>query len=129
MPPLRAWWASEAAQSASVSSLAHGLIETGAATVTVVEPPDGPARPAERTRCCWDEDGGDFDEAVAATWLLLRVHGPRRWRAHRRCGRRVTAWCDPPRTNLWVHARLACSSGGACAARDGAYGVRRARRR
>ncbi|MGW6545726.1 lycopene cyclase family protein [Streptomyces massasporeus] len=63
-------------------SLAYRLVETGVATVTVVEPPDGPLRPAERTWCYWDQgdkDGageGDFDEAVTATWPLLRVHGP-----------------------------------------------------
>ncbi|MEU9850839.1 lycopene cyclase family protein [Streptomyces sp. NPDC047985] len=57
-------------------SLAHRLVETGPATVTVVEPPDGPLRPGERTWCFWEEGAGDFDEAVEATWPLLRVHGP-----------------------------------------------------
>ncbi|MEU9763952.1 lycopene cyclase family protein [Streptomyces sp. NPDC047987] len=57
-------------------SLAHRLVETGPATVTVVEPPDGPLRPGERTWCFWEEGTGDFDEAVEATWPLLRVHGP-----------------------------------------------------
>ncbi|MEU2913665.1 lycopene cyclase family protein [Streptomyces massasporeus] len=63
-------------------SLAYRLVETGVATVTVVEPPDGPLRPAERTWCYWDQGDGDgagdrgFDEAVTATWPLLRVHGP-----------------------------------------------------
>ena len=56
-------------------SLAHRLTGTGAATVTVVEPPDGPLRPAERTWCYWDRDGGDLDGAVSASWSVLRVHG------------------------------------------------------
>ncbi|GGW71752.1 lycopene cyclase family protein [Streptomyces xantholiticus] len=56
-------------------SLAHRLTETGAATVTVVEPPDGPLRPPERTWCYWDHGTGDFDEAVTASWSRLRIHG------------------------------------------------------
>ncbi|PWI43038.1 lycopene cyclase [Streptomyces sp. ICBB 8177] len=56
-------------------SLAHRLVETGAARVTVVEPPDGPARPAERTWCYWDEGHDDLGAAVTAAWPLLRVHG------------------------------------------------------
>ncbi|MEU2157632.1 lycopene cyclase family protein [Streptomyces sp. NPDC019396] len=57
-------------------SLAHRLVVTGAATVTVVEPPEGPLRPPQRTWCYWDHGAGDFDEAVVASWPLLRVHGP-----------------------------------------------------
>ncbi|MEU1350593.1 lycopene cyclase family protein [Streptomyces sp. NPDC005795] len=57
-------------------SLACRLVDSGTSSVTVVEPPDGPSRPAERTWCYWDEGVGDFDEAVEATWSLLRVHGP-----------------------------------------------------
>ncbi|WP_369197137.1 lycopene cyclase family protein [Streptomyces djakartensis] len=56
-------------------SLAHRLVETGTAAVTVVEPPDGPARPAERTWCYWDEGEDDLGAAVTADWSLLRVHG------------------------------------------------------
>ncbi|MET8823055.1 FAD-dependent oxidoreductase, partial [Streptomyces rochei] len=37
--------------------LAHRLTETGDATVTVIEPPDGPQRPPERTWCYWGEGG------------------------------------------------------------------------
>lgn len=50
------------APSTSVSSLAHGLIETGAASVTVLESPDGPSRPAERT-CCYTQP-----HAPSADW-------------------------------------------------------------
>ncbi|MEU3097121.1 lycopene cyclase family protein [Streptomyces sp. NPDC006967] len=56
-------------------SLAHRLTETGAATVTVVEPPDGPLRPPERTWCYWDREDGDLDQVVSASWSRLRVHG------------------------------------------------------
>ncbi|MCX2924064.1 lycopene cyclase family protein [Streptomyces sp. NEAU-W12] len=61
---------------ASGLSLAHRLAATGApATVTLVEAPEGPRRPPERTWCYWDQDTGDHDEAVSASWSLLRVHG------------------------------------------------------
>ncbi|MGZ3119538.1 lycopene cyclase family protein [Streptomyces sp. H62] len=93
-------------------SLAHRLTGTGTATVTVVEPPDGPPRPAERTWCYWDQGTGDLDDAVTASWPVLRVHGAD--------GREVTV--DPaPLTyrmvrstafERLVHARLARSSGG-----------------
>lgn len=56
-------------------SLAHRLTETGTASVTVVEPPDGPLRPAERTWCYWDRDATDLDDVVSASWSVLRVHG------------------------------------------------------
>ncbi|MCF3123745.1 NAD(P)-binding protein [Streptomyces arenae] len=56
-------------------SLAHRLTEAGVTDVTVVEPPDGPARPPERTWCFWDRGSGDYDEAVTASWSRLRVHG------------------------------------------------------
>ncbi|MEU6912787.1 FAD-dependent oxidoreductase [Streptomyces olindensis] len=93
-------------------SLAYRLIETGAATVTVVEPPDGPGRPPERTWCYWEEGAGDFEEAVAATWPLLRVHGPD--------GGALTVDPAPSRYRMvrstaferLVHARLATAPGG-----------------
>lgn len=94
-------------------SLAYRLVETGVATVTVVEPPDGPARPPERTWCYWDQGTeGDFDEAVTATWPLLRVHGPD--------GSPLTVDPAPSRYRMvrstvferLVHARLARSPGG-----------------
>ncbi|MFD5449644.1 lycopene cyclase family protein [Streptomyces sp. NPDC003470] len=44
-------------------------------TVTLVEAPDGPLRPPERTWCYWDRGTADFDEAVSASWATLRVHG------------------------------------------------------
>ncbi|UZK57803.1 lycopene cyclase family protein [Streptomyces drozdowiczii] len=56
-------------------SLAHRLAETRAATVTVIEPPDGPARPAERTWCYWHAEPDGLDGAVSASWSVLRVHG------------------------------------------------------
>ncbi|MYW07888.1 NAD(P)-binding protein, partial [Streptomyces sp. SID2563] len=56
-------------------SLAHRLTETGAATVTVIEPPDGPLRPAERTWCYWHAGADGLDGAVSASWSVLRVHG------------------------------------------------------
>ncbi|MFH9674767.1 lycopene cyclase family protein [Streptomyces sp. NPDC017405] len=56
-------------------SLAHRLTENGAATVTVVEPPDGPLRPAERTWCYWAAGADGLEEAVGASWSVLRLHG------------------------------------------------------
>ncbi|MFE6287757.1 lycopene cyclase family protein [Streptomyces sp. NPDC057877] len=92
--------------------LAHRLTQTGAATVTVIEPPDGPLRPAERTWCYWGEGDDGLDEAVSASWSRLRLHGPD--------GRPVTV--DPaPFTyrmvrstdfERLVHGRLARSDGG-----------------
>ncbi|MEU1313948.1 lycopene cyclase family protein [Streptomyces tibetensis] len=96
-------------------SLAYRLLETAVATVTVVEPPDGPARPAERTWCYWDQSDDDtdgFGEAVTATWPLLRVHD--------RDGSPLTVDPAPARYRMvrsaaferLVHARLARSPGG-----------------
>ncbi|MCL7428024.1 lycopene cyclase family protein [Streptomyces sp. YS415] len=56
-------------------SLAHRLTAAGTHSVTVVEPPDGPPRPPERTWCYWDQGTGDFEEAITASWSRLRVHG------------------------------------------------------
>ncbi|MEU5365893.1 lycopene cyclase family protein [Streptomyces sp. NPDC005925] len=56
-------------------SLAHRLTATGAAAVTLVEPPDGPPRPAERTWCYWDAGVDGLEEVVSASWSVLRVHG------------------------------------------------------
>ncbi|MEV6396642.1 lycopene cyclase family protein [Streptomyces sp. NPDC051907] len=53
--------------------LAHRLAATGATDVTLVEAPDGPLRPAERTWCYWDDVPGEFEEAVVASWARLRV--------------------------------------------------------
>ncbi|MFC9945713.1 lycopene cyclase family protein [Streptomyces pratensis] len=55
--------------------LAHWLTGTGTG-VTLVEAPDGPLRPAERTWCYWEAGGGEFEEAVVASWQRLRVRGP-----------------------------------------------------
>ncbi|MEU9321645.1 lycopene cyclase family protein [Streptomyces sp. NPDC048295] len=56
-------------------SLAHCLAESGAVTFILVEPPDGPRRPPERTWCYWERGTGGFDEAVHTSWPLLRIHG------------------------------------------------------
>ncbi|MEU0086663.1 lycopene cyclase family protein [Streptomyces sp. NPDC006274] len=92
-------------------SLAHRLTRTGTATVTVVEPPDGPLRPPERTWCYWDQGNADFDEAVSASWSRLRIHGPD--------GGAVTVDPAPLRYRMLrstqfeqlVHSRLAGSPG------------------
>lgn len=97
---------------ASGLSLAHRLTAAGSPTVIVVEPPDGPRRPPERTWCYWDQDTGDFDEAIAASWSRLRVHGTD--------GRAVTVDPSPLRYHMLrsaaferlVHSRLARSPGG-----------------
>ncbi|WP_326701803.1 lycopene cyclase family protein [Streptomyces sp. NBC_01754] len=56
-------------------SLAHRLTEDPATRVTVVEAPDGPLRPAERTWCYWEAGPGEFEDAVVASWTRLRVRG------------------------------------------------------
>lgn len=62
---------------ASGLSLAHALATGGPPrSVTLLEAPDGPLRPPERTWCFWEEGVGAFDEAVPASWQRLRVHGP-----------------------------------------------------
>lgn len=55
--------------------LAHWLTRTGT-EVTLVEAPEGPLRPAERTWCYWEAGAGEFEEAVVASWRRLRVRGP-----------------------------------------------------
>lgn len=93
-------------------SLAHRITATGPMSVTVVEPPDGPVRPPERTWCYWDRDTGDLDAAVTASWPRLRVHGAD--------GRPVTVDPAPLRYRMLrsgaferlVHQRLAASPGG-----------------
>ncbi|QNP61565.1 lycopene cyclase family protein [Streptomyces genisteinicus] len=57
-------------------SLADRLARAGTATVTVVEPPDGPSRPPERTWCFWDTEADDVEPAVEASWSRLRIHAP-----------------------------------------------------
>ncbi|TXS40029.1 lycopene cyclase family protein [Streptomyces sp. OR43] len=56
-------------------SLAHRLLETSSATVTVIEPPDGPLRPAGRTWCYWHAGVDGLEEAVGASWDVVRVYG------------------------------------------------------
>ncbi|MGX1480008.1 UNVERIFIED_CONTAM: lycopene beta-cyclase [Streptomyces canus] len=96
---------------ASGLSLAHHLTAAGSATVTLVEAPDGPRRPPERTWCYWERGTGDFAEAVSASWSRLRVHGTD--------GRALTLDPSPLRYRMLrsaafeqlVHARLARSPG------------------
>ncbi|WP_405512888.1 lycopene cyclase family protein [Streptomyces canus] len=96
---------------ASGLSLAHHLTATGSSTVTVVEAPDGPRRPPERTWCYWERGSGDFAEAVSASWSRLRVHGAD--------GRTITVDPSPLRYRMLrstaferlVHSRLARSPG------------------
>ncbi|MCS0638401.1 lycopene cyclase family protein [Streptomyces sp. LP05-1] len=60
-------------------SLADALTAPGAGrprSVTLVEAPDGPLRPPERTWCFWEAGEGPYEDAVAARWDLLRVHAP-----------------------------------------------------
>ncbi|GHB48689.1 lycopene cyclase [Streptomyces viridiviolaceus] len=91
-------------------SLADRLTRTTSRTVTVVEPPDGPARPPERTWCYWDRATGDLEEVISASWPRLRVHGAD--------AREVTVDPEPLRYHMlrsaqferWVHSRLARSS-------------------
>ncbi|WP_406290412.1 lycopene cyclase family protein [Streptomyces sp. NBC_00209] len=93
-------------------SLAHRLTESGAATVTVIEPPDGPPRPAERTWCYWHAEADGLDGAVSASWSVLRVHGAD--------GRPVTVEPAPFTYRMvrsadferLVHGRLARADGG-----------------
>ncbi|MFQ6143152.1 lycopene cyclase family protein [Streptomyces seoulensis] len=93
-------------------SLAHRLAGLGSLTVTLVEAPDGPRRPAERTWCYWDRGADDLDEAVGASWTRLRVHGAD--------GAPVTVEAWPfsyrmirsPALERLVHDRLARTPGG-----------------
>ncbi|MFG3105581.1 lycopene cyclase family protein [Streptomyces tendae] len=55
--------------------LAHRLTETRPNTLTLIEPPDGPLRPAARTWCYWNAGDDGLEEAVSASWSVLRVHG------------------------------------------------------
>ncbi|MGW7275825.1 FAD-dependent oxidoreductase [Streptomyces sp. NPDC054864] len=71
---------------ASGLSLAHQLAAAGHLDFTLVEAPDGPRRPPERTWCYWgqdtggfqdtgdEQDTGDLQEAVSASWSRLRIH-------------------------------------------------------
>ncbi|MFC8127128.1 lycopene cyclase family protein [Streptomyces sp. NPDC057302] len=45
-------------------------------TITLIDAPQGPLRPPERTWCFWEEPGGEFDAATSAGWDSLRVRGP-----------------------------------------------------
>ncbi|WP_030558821.1 lycopene cyclase family protein [Streptomyces aureocirculatus] len=62
-------------------SLAHWLRSGSPAgraaslTVTLIDAPPGPLRPAERTWCFWERPGGPFDALLASSWQQLRVRG------------------------------------------------------
>nr|WP_308801065.1 lycopene cyclase family protein [Streptomyces polyasparticus] len=56
-------------------SLAHRLSRDTDLTVTLVEAPDGPLRPAERTWCYWSAEPDGFEDAVTTSWSKLRIHG------------------------------------------------------
>ncbi|MFE7752261.1 lycopene cyclase family protein [Streptomyces sp. NPDC057428] len=79
--------------------------------VTLVEAPEGPLRPAERTWCYWEAGSGAFEEVVVASWPRLRVRGPD--------GRVVESDPAPLRYRMvrsgayeqLVHARLRASPG------------------
>jgi lycopene beta-cyclase len=96
---------------ASGLSLAYRLTAKGSPTVTLVEAPDGPRRPPERTWCYWERGTGDLDEAVSASWSRLRVHGTD--------GRAITVDPSPLRYRMLrstdferlVHSLLARSPG------------------
>lgn len=59
-------------------SLTHRLAHSAARrhTVAMLEPPDGPLRPPERTWCFWERDGGPWDDVLAARWDRLTVIDP-----------------------------------------------------
>ncbi|MFJ8229825.1 lycopene cyclase family protein [Streptomyces sp. NPDC094448] len=95
-------------------ALAHRLAASGPPSVTLVDAPEGPLRPPERTWCYWARRPGDFDdldEAVTASWSRLRVHGTD--------GRAITVDPAPltyrmlrsPDFERLVHSRLARSPG------------------
>jgi lycopene beta-cyclase len=94
---------------ASGLSLAQRLVANGSPTVTLVEAPDGPLRPPERTWCYWDADTDELDEAVGASWSRLRIHDAD--------GGVITVDPSPLRYRMlrstayehWVHSRLAGS--------------------
>lgn len=96
---------------ASGLCLAHQLAETTTRSVTVVEPPDGPARPPERTWCFWEEGPSAYEAAISATWSRLRVRGTD--------GSEITVDPAPQRYRMLrstrferlVHARLAARPG------------------
>ncbi|MEU5399117.1 lycopene cyclase family protein [Streptomyces sp. NPDC005963] len=66
--------------------LAHALTAPGGKrlSIVLVEAPEGPLRPPDRTWCFWEEGEGEFEDAVVASWRRLRVHGPDGERIERR---------------------------------------------
>ncbi|MEN3583301.1 lycopene cyclase family protein [Streptomyces sp. ZYX-F-203] len=92
-------------------SLAHRLARPGAPTLRVVERPEGPERPPERTWCYWERGRGEFADLVSASWSRLRVHDAD--------GDEITVDPAPTRYHMlrsdrferWVHSRLDRSPG------------------
>ncbi|MEU0991494.1 lycopene cyclase family protein [Streptomyces sp. NPDC005953] len=58
-------------------TLAHALTAPGGRrlSIVLVEAPEGPLRPPDRTWCFWEEAEGEYEDAVVASWRRLRVHG------------------------------------------------------
>lgn len=96
---------------ASGLSLAQQLTAIGCVTVILVEAPDGPCRPPERTWCYWEEGISAFGEVVSASWSRLRVHDSK--------GGVIAMNPSPLRYRMvrsrafeqWVHSQLARSPG------------------
>lgn len=44
--------------------------------VTLIDAPEGPLRPPERTWCFWEDGPGEFEDAVVRSWERLSVRGP-----------------------------------------------------
>ncbi|WP_413252896.1 lycopene cyclase family protein [Streptomyces brevispora] len=109
-------------------SLAHRLTTADSPTATLVERPDGPRRPPERTWCYWDQGNGDFGEAITASGSRPQFHAID--------GNEVTADPSPLRYRMLrstaferpLRSRLALSPGGCPPARDGRHGTQHSRR-
>ncbi|WP_338674281.1 lycopene cyclase family protein [Streptomyces sp. SCSIO 30461] len=61
-------------------SLARRLTSSGqqatserGVSIALVDAPEGPLRPPERTWCFWEEAGGEYDDILAASWDRLRI--------------------------------------------------------
>lgn len=45
-------------------------------SVVLIDAPQGPLRPPERTWCFWEERDGEFDASLSGVWDTLRVRAP-----------------------------------------------------
>ncbi|MFD7500979.1 lycopene cyclase family protein [Streptomyces sp. NPDC059850] len=77
--------------------------------VLLVEAPDGPLRPPERTWCWWEEPGGEFDGALAARWSRVRVRGADGHPVDREIAPFVYKMLRSRDFERWVAARLAAA--------------------